>query len=110
MENQMISYDYNKFKKILFTDPKVLQEYESLEDEFVLIAELLNARKKAHKTQEDLAQIMDTSSSVISRLESISGQKKHSPTIATLKKYAAAVGCKLVIKLVPQNLKGIVTS
>ena len=103
MEYQPVSYDYNKFKKMLLANPEVLQEYEALEEEFTLIVELLNARKKAQKTQKDLAQMMNTTSSVVSRLESIAGQKKHSPTLTTLKKYAAAVGCKLAIKLIPQK-------
>mgnify|MGYP001571838112 CR=1 FL=1 len=37
----------------------------------------------------------------ISRMESSNGGKKHSPSIATLQKYAAAVGCRLTVKLTP---------
>ncbi len=103
MEYQPVSYDYNKFKKMLLANPEVLQEYEALEEEFTLIAELLNARRKAQKTQQDVAHTMNTTPSMISRLESIAGQKKHSPTLTTLKKYAAAVGCKLSIKLILQK-------
>lgn len=44
---------------------------------------------------------MGTKVPAISRMESSNGGKKHSPNIATLQKYAAAVGCRLVVKLAP---------
>lgn len=43
---------------------------------------------------------MGTTKSAISRLESAG---KHAPSLATLKRYAEAVGCKLEIKLVRQR-------
>jgi transcriptional regulator with XRE-family HTH domain len=39
----------------------------------------------------------------IARLESGGGSKKHSPSIATLRKYAKAVNCRLQITLVPNQ-------
>lgn len=101
MSYKPVSYSYAEFKKILLANPNTAQEYENLADEFSLISELIRARKHAGKTQNDIANVMHTSSSMISRLESLAGQKKHSPTIETLKKYAKAVNCRLAIKLVP---------
>ena len=43
---------------------------------------------------------MATQPSVVARLEAGGGRQKHSPSIATLEKYAEAVGCHLEIKLV----------
>jgi transcriptional regulator with XRE-family HTH domain len=43
---------------------------------------------------------MGTTKSAVSRLESAG---KHAPSIATLKKYAHAVGCDLQIKLIPKK-------
>ena len=40
---------------------------------------------------------MGTTKSAISRLESAG---KHTPSLATLKRYASAVGCELQVKLV----------
>jgi hypothetical protein len=37
---------------------------------------------------------------VVARLEAGGGRQKHSPSIATLHKYAEAVGCQLEIKMV----------
>ena len=49
--------------------------------------------------QEDIAKAMGTSTSVIGRSETGGGSKHHSPTIATLLKYADALGYQLQLKL-----------
>jgi transcriptional regulator with XRE-family HTH domain len=45
---------------------------------------------------------MGTKPPAVARIEAGGGSKKHSPSIATLRRYAAAVGCKLKIELVPR--------
>jgi ribosome-binding protein aMBF1 (putative translation factor) len=75
-------------------------EYDALEPEFSLLRELLHARQKAGLSQADIAEIMGTKAPAITRLESSLTNGKHSPSIATLKKYAEALGCHLQIKLV----------
>jgi transcriptional regulator with XRE-family HTH domain len=45
---------------------------------------------------------MGTTKSAVSRLEAAG---KHSPSVATLAKYAKAVGCEVEIKLVTTNRK-----
>jgi len=97
--------DFKAVKKLLLADKKAQQEYDALEEEFLLIAEMLRARKRAQKTQKDVAGLMKTTSSAISRLESLDVQKKHAPTVETLRKYAAAVGCYLSIKFIPKRKK-----
>ena len=77
--------------------------YESLEPEFSLLRELLNARQKAGLSQAEIAKLMGTKAPAITRLESSLGSGKHSPSIATLKKYAKALGCRLEIKIVANN-------
>ena len=74
--------------------------YDSLELEYSVASQMLKARAKAGLTQDAVARRMGTTKSVISRLE---GAGRHTPSLATLKKYAAAVGCELQIKLVPQK-------
>ena len=39
----------------------------------------------------------------VARLEAGGGSKRHSPSIATLRKYAEAVGCRLEIRLRPRR-------
>ena len=91
---------HNDMVKDWQQDPAFQQEYDALEAEFLLFDELLNARKEAGLTQADVADRMGTKTSAIARLEAGGGSKKHSPSIATLRKYAEAVGCQLEIRLV----------
>lgn len=60
---------------------------------------MLKARKSAGLTQEDVATRMGTKVPAIARLEASGGTHRHSPTLETLRKYAQAVGCQLVIQL-----------
>ena len=91
---------HNEMLKEWKQDPAFQQEYDALEAEFLLFDEMLNARKKAGLTQADVAERMGTKTSAIARLEAGGGSKKHSPSIATLRKYAEAVECRLEIRLV----------
>ena len=84
-------------------DSAFQQEYDALEAEFLLFDELLNARKEAGLTQADVADRMGTKTSAIARLEAGGGSNQHSPSVATLRKYAEAVGCRLEIRLVRQQ-------
>ncbi|HAT50243.1 MAG: helix-turn-helix transcriptional regulator [Nitrospirae bacterium] len=52
--------------------------------------------------KEEIARRMGTTKSAVSRLESSLGDSRHSPSIATLRKYAQAVGCRVEIHLVPR--------
>jgi DNA-binding XRE family transcriptional regulator len=72
--------------------------YDDLEGEYRLVRELLAARLQAGLTQEEVAARMGTTKSAVSRLEAVG---KHSPSVATLEKYAKAVGCQVEIRLVP---------
>ena len=77
---------------------KVKIEYEKLSDEFSILDEFLNARASQGLTQAQVAEKIGTTQSAVARMESGSG--KHSPSLATLSKYAEALGCKLELKLV----------
>ncbi|MCW2473625.1 helix-turn-helix transcriptional regulator [Candidatus Symbiopectobacterium sp. NZEC151] len=57
------------FKKML-ANPPVKAEYQSLEDEFSLLNELLQACKNAGLTQAQIADRMGTKATAITRLES----------------------------------------
>lgn len=75
----------------------VKAEYESLADEFTFLDEFLKARAAAGITQAEVAKRIGTTQSTIARLES--GRGKHSPSLATLQKYARALGCRLELRL-----------
>lgn len=76
------------------------EAYDALELEYQVASQMLRARARAGLTQDAVAEKMGTTKSAISRLESAG---KHAPSLATLKRYAEAVGCELQVKLVPQK-------
>jgi transcriptional regulator with XRE-family HTH domain len=81
-----------------FARPGVKQAYDALEEEFAFIDEILRARVEAGLTQAEVAQRVGTTQSAIARLESAA--PRHSPSIATLQKYAKALGYRVQIRLV----------
>ncbi len=94
----MLTHKELKLKAL--SNSAVKAEYDSLSKEFALFDELLKARMSAGLTQAQVAERMGTKTPAIARLESGGGNKQHSPSITTLKKYAHAVGCHVEIKLV----------
>jgi len=94
---------HEQLKKRALSDHAVKAEYDTLEEEFSFLKELIKARKVAHKTQADIAKSMGTTTSVVGRLEIGGGQRHHSPSLTTLRRYARAVGCDLKIRLVPKK-------
>ncbi|MGB5687175.1 MAG: helix-turn-helix transcriptional regulator [Candidatus Electrothrix sp.] len=91
---------HEELKKKMLNNPDVKAKYDALEKEFTLFDELLNARMQAGLTQAEVADRMGTKTPAIARLEAGGGNKRHSPSISTLRKYAEAVGCHLEIRLV----------
>ena len=83
--------------------PGVKKAYDELEEEFYLLATLIQARQVAGKTQAEVAKAMGTTTSVVGRLESSGGKKRHSPTLVTLQRYAHALGYILKLKLVAEK-------
>jgi ribosome-binding protein aMBF1 (putative translation factor) len=78
-------------------DPKYKKAHEELASEFALARAVIEARVHAGLTQEQLAQKMDTTQSVIARLES--GRTK--PSTQTLERLASATGTRLKISFEP---------
>ena len=71
--------------------------HEELAPQFALARAVINARVTAGLTQEQLAQRMDTTQSVIARLES--GRTR--PSTQTLERLAKATGTRLHISFEP---------
>ncbi|MCX5816176.1 MAG: helix-turn-helix transcriptional regulator [Proteobacteria bacterium] len=100
LKYQPISHDHEVFLKNAKRREGFRKIYEDLGEEYTLIREMLAARSKAGLTQEAVAELMGTTKSAVSRLESAG---KHAPSLTTLKKYAHAVGCHLEVKLIPSS-------
>ncbi|MCA8115172.1 helix-turn-helix domain-containing protein [Burkholderia cepacia] len=79
-------------------DPEVRAEYDRLNrEEFALLDVMLAARHAAGLSQADVAERMGTQAPAVTRLERALATGRHSPSIDTLRKYAAACGKKLMI-------------
>lgn len=92
---------HKELKSRALDRPEVRAEYERLEEEFAYLDEFLKARAAAGLSQAEIAKRMGTTQSAIARLES--GRGKHSPSLATLQKYAQAVGCRIDLRLVKER-------
>jgi len=82
-------------------DPNYRREYEALDEEFALIAEVAKARARAGLSQAQLAKRMKTTQSTIARLESGRGR----PSTRTLDRFAKATGHRLKISFEPVKRK-----
>ena len=90
---------HKEMVKKMLKSPAVKAEYDAQAAEFALLDEMLRARKRAGLTQAEVASRMGTKTPAVARLESGGGRDRHSPSIATLRRYAEAVGCRLEIRL-----------
>ncbi len=94
--------NHDELKAKILSNPEVKAAYESMKPEFDLLRQMLQARQNAGLTQAEVAAKMGTKAPAITRLESSLGNGKHSPSLATLQRYAQAVGCELQITFVQQ--------
>ncbi len=88
---------FNDLHKKWMKDPEYRKEYDALEEEFALIAEVAKARMRAGLTQAQLAKRMKTTQSTVARLESGRGR----PSTRTLARFAKATGHRLKISFEP---------
>lgn len=100
LKHKPVPHNHAEFLATARQRPGFNDAYDSLELEYTVASQMLKARAKAGLTQDAVAERMGTTKSAISRLE---GAGRHAPSLATLKKYAAAVGCDLQVKLVPHK-------
>ena len=80
----------------LLNDPEYQQAYNELESEFLIAKALIQARTTANLTQEQVADRMGTTQSVVARMES----GKPLPSLKSVARYAAAVNSRIELRLV----------
>jgi DNA-binding XRE family transcriptional regulator len=91
---------HNELVAKLLKRPGVRREVHRIErEEGALLDLLLKARQEAGLTQTQVAERMGTQPPAIARLERALATGKHSPSVATLRKYAEACGKELVFQL-----------
>jgi len=97
MKAKMLTYDEMKAK--MLDNPAIRAEYERIErEEMPMLDAILSARKEAGLTQAQVAERMGTKATAVARLEAALVSGKHSPSIATLRKYANALGKQLDVR------------
>jgi transcriptional regulator len=84
-------YIANRKKK----DPAFAEGYESGYNDFKIGVLLRQAREASGQTQDEIARILRTQKSAISRIENHAEDIR----LSTLEKFAASVGRKLEVKL-----------
>jgi DNA-binding XRE family transcriptional regulator len=89
------------FKEKALANPEVAEEYKRLSSAYALRKQLIKIRKEAGLTQEEIAEILHTKKSNISRLENVNS--KVSPKLSTIEEYARAAGYKVEVNFVPQS-------
>ena len=83
-------------KTRLMQDPEFRSAYTEAEGEYKVIEAMILARVAAGLTQSEVAARTGTTQSAIARLEG----GRVSPSVETLRKYAAAVGKRLRVEMV----------
>jgi DNA-binding XRE family transcriptional regulator len=92
----MKDLSYENFKKEALKDPSTKKEYEALAPIWDLRRKLIRLRTEKGMTQDQIAKKMGTNKSSISRLEC--GEKVNFPTLATISKYAHALGYNVSVE------------
>lgn len=85
---------FKEFLKESLQDPEFKEAYDALAPEFELIAELIQARKRARMSQADVARKIKVHQPSIARLE----RGGRSPSVARIAQYADAVGKRVTLK------------
>ena len=89
------------FRNKALKDPEVKAEYDALSSSFEMKRKMITLRKKAGLTQEQMAELLGTKKSNISRLESVSSGI--SPRLATIEDYARVLGYSIKVEFEPRT-------
>jgi predicted transcriptional regulator len=88
--------NWSNAKTIILKNKEVQEELKKNEAEYKIIEEIITARRDKNLTQKDLAELIGTRQSNISRLES----GNYNPTLKFLNRIAHAVGKELEVRIV----------
>ncbi|MEA4884423.1 MAG: helix-turn-helix transcriptional regulator [Clostridia bacterium] len=84
----------------ILADPDVRAYYDSLAPLYALIEQAVNRRTELNMSQKDLAARMNTTQSVVSRIERGAIENI---TVRTLNRMADALGCSISYELKPKT-------
>ena len=86
--------NWDVYKQKLLKNPEFKKLYDESQPEFEIAKDVIRARIENKITQKELAKRLNTTQSVISRLE----QGESSPSISFLKRVAAALNTTLQVQ------------
>lgn len=86
--------NWDTYKQKLLKNPEFKKLYEESQPEFEIAKAIIRARIQNNITQKELAKRMNTTQSVISRVE----QARTSPSISFLKRLATALNTSLSVQ------------
>jgi DNA-binding XRE family transcriptional regulator len=92
------------FRHKALKNPEVKAEYDRLSSIFDMKRRMIALRKQAGLTQEQMADLLGTRKSNISRLESVNSG--NSPRLATVEEYAKALGYSIKVDFEPNQKTG----
>ena len=87
-------------KRYIKGDPRKLKSLEIERERADIAEQIYNLRMQAGLTQKDLAKLIKTTQSVVSRLED-ADYEGHS--LAMLRKIATALHCRVQVQIVPED-------
>ena len=87
---------FQQFRKKALKKPGVQAEYDALAPVFETKRQMIALRMRAGKTQEEMAELLGTRKSNISRLESLNSDV--SPRFSTVQDYARVLGYRLKVR------------
>lgn len=90
---------FEDFRDKALKNPNVKAAYDDAAPAFAMKRDMIAMRTKAGKTQEQMAELLGTKKSNISRLESVTSNV--SPRLATVEKYARVLGYRMKVQFDP---------
>ena len=91
------------FKNKALKKPGVKAAYDEAAPAFAMKRNMIAMRTAAGKTQEQMAELLGTKKSNISRLESLNSAV--SPSLATIEEYARVLGYRMKVEFEPAPAK-----
>ena len=91
---------FEQFRDKALKNPEVQAEYEALSAALEMKRRMIALRKAAGLTQAQMAELLGTKKSNISRLESVSSDI--SPRLATVEEYARVLGYSVKVEFEPR--------
>ena len=91
---------FEQFREKALKKPGVLEDYDALGPAFEMKRQMIAMRKAAGLSQEEMAKLLKTQKSNISRLESLNSDV--SPRLSTVEEYAKVLGYRVRVDFEPR--------